>query len=374
MSKKVSGRIIGIVLLAASVAAVLFFKPDKKTEPEDTTVRPIKSVVIGETFKNPDLYFPGLVASDLKVDLSFNVPGQIVKLPLVKGQEVKEGDLLAQLDDTSYQNEVKNAQAELTRSEATFKRMEQALKSNAISKEDFSKAQADFDKARASLEISRKNLADTKILARFDGVIADIYMDNYDTVSPGQPVTALQNNSLVNIVVSIPEQYLIRRRGKDKDAKPFSYYAVFDALPEEKFELTVKEYSTQADFKTQTYSVSFQMKTPEKYNILPGMSATVVISNFEPNDEDSTKSLAVNSDYVGLDSDGQHFAWILEQTGETGVYRAVKRPVKVGRRSGTSMQIAEGLQKGERIAAAGISVLVEGRRVTLLADKADKES
>lgn len=372
-NKKKSGKIIGAILLVAALAGVLFFKPKKEVEPEDTTVRPIKSVVVGETFKDPDLYFPGLVDADLKVNLSFNVAGQLIKFPMVNGQEVKKGELLAQLDDTSFQNEVKDSQAEVTRAEATYKRMGKALKSNAISKEDFSKAQAEFNKAKARLEISKKNLQDTKILARFDGVIADTFVEKFDTLSKGQVVLSLQNNEMINIVVSIPEKYLIKRKNKDKAKKDFTFYAIFDALPNEKFPLTVKEYSTQAEFKTQTYAVRFQMKTPEKYNILPGMSATVVIKDFFTDNKTEKNALMVNSDYIGIDSAGNHFVWILEKTDDPKIFKAVQRIIKVGRRSGTTVQVLEGLKTGERIAAAGITVLTEGRKVSLLAPKKNKE-
>ncbi len=371
--KKMSGKIIGGILLIAAVAAVLFFRPKKEIQPEDTTIRPIKSVIVGDTFKTPDLFFPGLVDSDQRVDLSFNVAGQILKMPTVKGQQVKKGDLLAQLDDTSFQNQLKNSQAELTRAEATFQRMDKALKSNAISKEDFSKAEADFNKAKANLEISKKNLEDTKILARFDGVIADMYVDNYDTISPEQAIIALQNNSLVNIVVSIPEQYLIHKRNNEKDSKNYTYYAIFDALPGEKFELSIKEFSTQADFKTQTYTVSFQMKAPDKFNILPGMSATVVVKDFVTAEKSSEDTLMIESDYTGIDSKGDHFVWILEKTDNENIYKVTRRNIKTGRRSGTTVQILEGLKKGERIASAGITVLTEGRTVSLLTPKTNKE-
>ncbi len=371
--KKRLGKIIGGVMLVVAVVSVLFFKPKKEAELEDTTVRPIKSMVVGESFQEPNLYFPGLVDSDIKVTLSFNVPGQLMQIPLSDGQTVKKGELLAQLDDSSFQNEVKNAQAEVTRAQATFKRMEQAMKSNAISKEDFSKAKADYDKAMAKLEISKKNLEDTKILARFDGVIAETHVDKFDTLSAGQRVVTLQNNDMVNIVVSIPEQYLINRKNQKRANDQGAFHAIFDALPGEKFPLTIKEYSTQADFKTQTYRVRFQMKTPDKYVILPGMSATVVIQNLFIADKAADSTLMIESDSSGIDSTGGHFVWILEKSDQPDIFKAVQRTIKVGRRSGTTVQVMEGLKTGERIATAGITVLSEGRRVSLLTPKADKE-
>lgn len=372
MSKKsTSGKMIGSILLVAAVAMVLYFKPKQEAEPEDTTARPIKSVVVGEQFKSAHLYFPGIVSADSKVSLSFNVPGQIIFKPHNKGAPVKKGDILARLDDSSFKDEVKNAQAEVTRSEATMQRMAKALETNAISKEEFSKSKADYDKAVAQRGIKQKSLEDTVIKARFDGVISDSFVDMYDTLSAGQPVLSLQDNTQINIGVAIPEQYVIRKR--DESDKLFTFYAVFDSLPNEKFPVTMKEYSTTADSVTQTYTVSFHMEKQEKYNFYSGMSATVIVEDFFEKTNESEGHVAVESDYVGVDSTGLHFVWILEKSEEANIYSANKRPITVGKRSGTTIEVLDGLKKGERIAAAGISTLTQGRRVSLLTSKIAKE-
>jgi membrane fusion protein, multidrug efflux system len=368
---KLSGRIIGGALLAASIAAVFILKPKTRIEPEDPTPRPIKSMVVGAGFQHPILYFPGIVSADAKVSLSFNVPGQIIFKPHNKGDAVKEGDILARLDDTSFKNAVSDAQAEVTRAEATMNRMAKALESNAVSREEFSKAKSDYDKAVAQLGIRQKDLADTVIRARFDGIIADSFVDTFDTLGAGQAVLTLQNNTLVSINVAIPEQYVIRKRSEED--KLFEFYAVFDALPGERFPVRIKEYTSSADARTQTYSVSFQMEQQEKFNFLSGMSATVVVENFHKKVTADPQSIAIESDCLGIDSDGSHFVWILEKSDSENIYSTVRRTVKTGERSGTTIRITEGLKEGERIAAAGISVLTEGRLVKLLEPAADKE-
>ncbi|MDD2598978.1 MAG: efflux RND transporter periplasmic adaptor subunit [Kiritimatiellae bacterium] len=369
--KFLTGKLVGGTLLVVAVAAVIYFRPKQEEQPPDTSVRPLKSVVVGAQFKDANLYFPGIVSADSQVSLSFNVPGQIIFKPHNRGAEVKKGEVLARLDDSSFQDEVKNAQAEVTRAEATMNRMAKALETNAISKEQFSRAKADYDKAVAQLGIKQKALDDTVIKARFDGVISDIFVDVYDTLRAGQPVISLQDNTLVNIDVAVSEQYVIRK--KDDIDKLAKYYAVFDALPDEQFAIKVKEYSTTADPQTQTYTVSFQMDKQEKYNFFSGMSATVVVHDFFKKALANESSIALESDYIGIDSDGSHFVWVLEKTEAEKVFTAVKRQVKVGRRSGTTLEILEGLKEGERIAAAGISVLTPGRRVTLLTPEASKE-
>jgi len=369
--KSFNGKLLGGTLLVAAIAAVIYFKPKQAEEPPDTTVRPIKSVVAGEQFKDSNLYFPGIVSADSQVSLSFNVPGQIILKPHKKGTQVKKDEILAGLDDSSFRDDVKNAQAEVTRAEATRTRMAKALETNAISQEEFSKAKADYDKAVAQLGIKQKALDDTVIKARFDGVIADSFVDVYDTLTAGQPVLSLQNNTLVSIDVAVAEQYVIRK--KEEVDRLATFHAVFDALPNEKFPITLKEFSTAADAKTQTYTISFQMEKQEKFNFFSGMSATVIVQDFFRTAVESESAIALESDYIGIDSDGSHFVWVLEKTEDAAIFAAARRTVKVGKRAGTTLEILEGLRKGERVAAAGISVLTPGRRVTLLTPESGKE-
>ena len=362
------GRIVGGLLLVAAVAAVFFLRPQKEVQQEELVVRPIKAMVVGEAFGNPELYFPGLVGANAGVDLSFEVTGRLIEMPVKKGQSVKKGDLLGKLDPRDFENEVKNAEAEKDRAKSSFDRMTKALESNAVSKEDFSKAKADFDKATAQLEIKRKALDDTRMLARFDGLIANTYVDTFDTLTSGTPILTLQDVSKVTVDVAVPEQYVIS--GPQRNPSNRIYKAMFDGLPGRRFDVIFKEFTTKADERTQTYLASFEMPSPADVRILPGMSATIAVTGMLDAPE-GQKGFAVPSDAVGIDGQGQHFVWVLEGTGDT--FTVQRRNVKVGDRQGVSIQVTEGLKSGERIATAGISVLTEGRKVTLLKPEQKKE-
>ena len=356
------GRIIGGVLLVAGVAAVFFFRPKKEGAPEELVVRPVKSMIVGEAFGNPELYFPGLVGANAGVDLSFEVTGRLIEMPVKKGLQVKKGDLLGKLDPRDFENEVKNSEAEKERAKSSFDRMAKALESNAVSKEDYSKAKADFDKAAAQLEIKRKALEDTRMLARFDGLIANTYVDTFDTLTAGTPILTLQDVSKVTVDVAVPEQYVIS--GPQRNPSNRIYQAMFDGLPGRRFEVTFKEFTTKADERTQTYLASFEMPAPTDVRILPGMSATIAVTGMLDAPE-GQKGLALPSDAVGIDGQGQHFVWMLEK-GDGDLFVARKRVVKVGDRQGATIQVVDGLKSGECVATAGISLLVEGRKVTLL--------
>jgi len=370
MQKKNSsvGRIIGGVLLIAAVAAVFFFRPAKEVAQPELVVRPVKSFVVGEAFGNPELFFPGLVGANAGVDLSFEVTGRLMEMPVKKGLQVKKGDLLGKLDPRDFENDVKNAEAERERAKSSFDRMAKALESNAVSKEDFSKAKADFDKATAQLDIKRKALEDTRMLARFDGVIANTYVDTFDTLTAGTPILTLQDVSIVTIDVAVPEQYVI---SGPKNVSNRVYQAMFDGLPGRRFDVTFKEFTTKADERTQTYLASFTMPAPTDVRVLPGMSATIAVKGILDVSE-AQKGMALPSDAVGIDSQGKHFVWVL-QPGEGNVFTAQRRTVKAGDRQGVTLQVLDGLKPGERIATAGITLLTEGRRVTLLKPAQKKE-
>ena len=97
--------------------------------------------------------------------------------------------------------------------------------------------------------------------------------------------------------------------------------------------------------------------------LLPGMSGPVVVEGVKPSAAEGP--LAVPSNAVGFASDGAAFVWVLDAQ-DGGVYAARRQPVALGKRLGENVEVLDGLAPGARIAAAGVAILTEGRRVRLL--------
>ncbi len=359
--KNLSGRLVGGALLAAGVAAVFLIKVEPKEEPEDTTIRPIKSLVVGAEIPATKLYFPGTVEADTEVNLSFEVGGRLVEFPARRGRAVEQGEVLGRLDPRNFVNQVKNAEADLERATSSLERIEKALAVNAVSQEEFSQARAAVAKAEALLAIQRKALEDTELTARFRGVVSDTFADQFDTVSPGQPVLKLQDVSRLTIAVSVPEGY-VQLATPEKTANA-AFSVQFDSLPDQMFPVYLKEFVTTADPVTQTYRATFSMQKPDGVFLLPGMSGTVVVDARRPLNGDGPG--VVPSNAVGFASDGAAFVWVLEAA-DGGLHEARRQTVALGRRLGEWVEVTDGLARGARIAAAGVAILTEGRRVRLL--------
>ncbi len=366
---KLGVRIFALVLLVAAVAAVFLYHGGKSGE--DNTpppVRPIKSIVVGAPKTMPAVRFPGIVDASTGVDLSFEVSGRIVEFPVVRGQQVKEGEVLARLDDRDYANQVKNDEAELAYAESNFNRIKTAMEKNAVSQDDYSKAKASADKARAALAISRKALEDTKLKATFSGVISDTYVNNFDTISAGKAILKLQNLSTLDLIVSVPESYVISAPNSIRTR--FKFEASFDSLPGRVFPVRIKESARVADSVTQTYRATVTLDAPKDLNILPGMTCTVTtVIAADTMPQTSKGLLAVPSDAVGNAADANPFVWRLDDNGD-GSYTVHRVNVTLEERSGNDIFITNGLKAGDRIAVAGITVLTEGRKVRLLDEEA----
>ncbi|MBQ3343251.1 MAG: efflux RND transporter periplasmic adaptor subunit [Kiritimatiellae bacterium] len=368
---KIVVRIFSFLLLAAAVAAVFLYDGGKpKQDDAPLPVRPIKSVVVGATKTLSELHFPGVVDASTGVSLSFEVSGRIVDFPFAhsRGQHVEEGTVLARIDDRDYSNKVANAEAELTYAESNFQRMKAAVAKNAVSKDEYSNSRASAEKARASLAIARKALGDTVLRAPFAGVISDVYVNNFDTVSSSTPILKLQDMTTLDLTVSVPESYVLSAPATVR--ANFDFEASFDSLPGRTFPVRVKDAARVADSATQTYRATFSLDAPKDIDVLPGMTCTVSAKVPDKNIAKVAEgSLSVPFSAIGAAADTKSFVWRLDDNGN-GTYTAHRANVELGDRFGESILIQSGVSAGDRVAVAGVTVLTEGRVVRLTDESA----
>ncbi len=364
-----AGKVVGAAMLAAGIAAIWLWPKGGAKEPEEAVVRPVRSLVVTDRVSLPELRFPGKVKAGESRDLSFEVPGRLLKIVADKGQRVKKGDVLAKLDARDFEADVKKAKAECERAELTLQRTKNAAKTGGVSKEDVSKAETSVKTSEAQLAIARKALESCVIKAPYDGQVADTYPSDLDMVMVGQKILTLQNTDVVKFDVSIPETMVIDRRFV-AELKGRRYFVVFDSLPKNEFDAKFDEFTSVADDRTQTFTATFSMPAHEEFVILPGMSVTLVIEGGAKKKADAEGKgiefpFAVPTVAVGSDESGAHFVWKLVKSDKEGEYKTVRQKVETGRLFGTNLAVKSGLANGDRIAVAGVTILTEGQTVTL---------
>lgn len=298
--------------------------------------------------------FPGTVQAGQQADLSFRLAGKLASIVPEEGDQIEQGQVLATLEDADYQIQLNSAQAEYARASAEFARAGALLAKQLISQTDYDKMQAQYVAALASLESARQNLQYTIIEAPFKGIVARRYVDNFEDVSAQQSILTIQDLSTLRIKVDIPETVMIRLK-QDSQLK---VYAAFDALPEQRFPLTLHAVATEADPVSHTYSVTFNMAASGSANILPGMSLTV-----RGTQQLQDNSIVIPTHAVAENANGR-FVYVVQNNGDgTGVVNM--RLVSTGQINEQGITILSGLIAGETIVTAGMSKMSDGLQVRL---------
>lgn len=316
--------------------------------------KPVKMLTLGEQTSSSLEKFPGKVLAGKEADITFKVSGKLNNLPVKEGQRVKKGDIIAELDKKDYKYTYEKSLANFNEQESSFNRAKELIKNKYISQADFDKKKKAFEVAKADLNIARTNLEYTTLEAPFDGIISNIYVDNYQNVQVKEKIVTLQNLDFLEVKFFIPEKLAIAK----VNPKNINISVRLDVNKDVTYPAKISEISTQADEKTQTYEVTVRFKRPEDVNVFPGMTATVEGSiNLET--KTSCNCYDIPSDALFTDSSQESFVWLINKEN-----RIEKHKVKTRNLKGDKVTIENGLTPGAKIVSAGVNFLHEGQLVT----------
>jgi RND family efflux transporter MFP subunit len=341
----------------------------EQVAPEPTS-RPVKVFLVEGGEVDAVRSFPGKVNASQRAELAFRVSGKLQELLVKEGDLVEEGQVLARLDPADYKLVLEDRQARFDNSDRNYKRAQELVADGNISRLDFDRMEAEYRSATAALSQARKDLEYTVLAAPFRGRIAERDVENFEEVLAKQTVMWLQNIDQLDIVINLPESVVRSVRGgasrsvgdQGQPDPAVRATARFEGRGDQTFELVPKEISTKADTQTQTFRATFTMAAPTTFTVLPGMTATVLLDLTELVSQESVKWVPARA--VQADSGLEPRVWLLDPASMT----VSSREVSIGRMSGSMIEITDGLEGGEEIAAVGAPYLAEGMRVTRMAD------
>jgi RND family efflux transporter MFP subunit len=135
-------------------------------------------------------------------------------------------------------------------------------------------------------------------------------------------------------------------------------------VPDRRFPARLISFKTTADPVTRTYRATFAFDNPEDVNVLPGMTAKVVLTFPGEGQKEVGGGILIPAAAVIVDTDGTSFVWRYDPT-SSQVSRAT---VTLGDMSAASIHVLSGLQGGDRIAISGAAHLLEGMQVRPLSE------
>jgi membrane fusion protein, multidrug efflux system len=285
----------------------------------------------------------GTVRARLRSIIEAKVSGKIDKMLVVPGQQVKAGELLAELDAREIQARADQARAVRQQAEADLKRLGALWEQKILSQAEYDSAQSKFRIADASALEADTLLSYTKVTAPFAGIITRKHADVGDLASPGKPLLEMEDARTLRLEADVPEAVLDRIKLGDR-------LPVRIAALETNREGVVSEIAPAADPNSRTFLVKLDL--PSTPGLRAGQFGRVAMPVGE------TSALRVPASAVV--QRGQMELVFVASNG-----RAQLRLVKSGKHVGNEVEIVSGLSAGEAVVVEGAGPLQDGQALAI---------
>lgn len=363
-----------VVLLALGAGAAVFFR-GKFAAKAEASAKPkgspgVAVILTTATAQDVPIWLGGLGTAQAPntVTVRPRVGGVLEKVNFTEGTQVKEGDVLAQIDPRPYQSVLAQAEAKMAQDSAQLanavvesERYRELKGKNAVSQQQVDQAEATEKQLAGLVQADQAVVDAAKLDLDFTTIRAPISgRTGIRLVDAGNLVTANQDGGLVvltdmsgiSVVFTIPQQHLghIRRNMKtDRDPLPVQAYSQEgELLDEGKLELM----DNQIDQASGTLRFKAFFKN-EKRMLWPGQFVTAKLLV-----ETRQNVITVEAEAVNAGLDGQ-FCYVVkaDQTVEA-------RSVKTGPENENRIIIEEGLKAGEKVVRVGQNKLSPGAKVS----------
>jgi membrane fusion protein (multidrug efflux system) len=230
----------------------------------------VSTMAIAATEWQPKLSSVGNVRAFRGVELSTEVAGLVASVPIKSGQDVKEGELLIKLNDTSDVAQLNSLKALADLAKVINERDRQQLAIQAISKNVFDTSAADAKSKQAQVEQQTALVAKKNLKAPFSGRVGIISINPGQYVNSGDKLLTLQTLDPIFVDFNLPQN----------NAEQIQVGQVVevttDAFKDASFTGKITAVSPKVDTNTRNIQVEAQLANPDK-KILPGMFANVNI-------------------------------------------------------------------------------------------------
>ncbi|KAA9339042.1 efflux RND transporter periplasmic adaptor subunit [Adhaeribacter soli] len=341
------------ILLALLIAGATAYKltSNKEKLAAKAAVSQIKSQAISVQLTEPkvgkiDKSFTaqGNFAPMNSLTLLSETSGQVQKVLKRKGDKVRAGEVLVQVEANTMSADLATAQANFEKAKRDLGRFENLAAGEAITKRQLEEARLNVKVTEAQLVAARQRVNKTRITAPISGEINEIYIEVGSFLSMGTKLYDIVNVDKLKLKIQVDEsQVLLIDKGDKVNVKA-------DVNAAQTYEGTVTAIAAQAT-NALKYDVEVEVKNPEKNSLRAGMYGT---ASFQIAEQRDALLLPRESIVGGIQDPSVYVV-------ENGIAKLKK--VKAGTVTQDQVEIVEGVNAGEKVVRSGQINLVNGAKV-----------
>ena len=312
----------------------------------------VSTMVVATSEWQPKLTSVGNVRAFRGVELSTEIGGLVLTVPIKSGQDVKEGDLLIKLNDASDVAQLKSLKAMADLAKVINERDSQQLAIQAISKNVFDTSAADAKSKSAQVESQTALVAKKNLKAPFSGRVGIVSINPGQYVNPGDKLLTLQTLDPIFVDFNLPQNNAEQIQVGQK------VVVTTDAFKDASFTGKITAVSPKVDTNTRNIQVEAQVANPDK-KIFPGMFANVNIQVGE-----QVKLLTLPQTAVTYNPYGST-VFVAKPTGKKDkqgkpALEAQQVFVTTGATRGDQVAILKGVEEGATVVTSGQLKLKNG--------------
>jgi len=285
--------------------------------------------------------------AEKSADVLAKTDGLLTSVRVAEGDTVREGQVLAVLDDTEKKLALEKAKLKLAKAEAEYQRAKLAFDQKLVSQHDYEKARFDRDLAASEVETSELELRYTEVRAPFSGRITERMVVQGKTLKKGDPLFTMADFSSITARLYLPERDVTSLR----TGQPVEI--VLQALATTSFKARIRDISPVVDPKTGTVKVTAEIgeRSPA---IRPGAFVQARIVT------DTHAGAVLVPKVAVLREDRDDFVFVVDTA------KALKRKVTLGYGANGAVEVRDGVKAGDRVVVAGQSSLKDESRIEIL--------
>jgi RND family efflux transporter MFP subunit len=329
----------------------------EEAPPEE--VRPVRVVKIEPRAAGGSASLTGTVQAQTEVNYAFRIEGRLVRRPVNVGDELKPGQLIAELDPSNEKSNLQSTRAQLDAAQArlieqrnAYARQKDLLDHGFISRAAFDQYEANLHSAesalrsaRSQVELAQNRLSYTRLMSDAGGSVASVGAEPGEVVAAGRSIVQVARKGGRDAVFDVPARM--------RDAAPANPEIVvaLTSDPQVSAKGRVREIAPRADPVTGTFKVRVGLIDPP-----PGLRLGSTVTGRVR----VARASAIEIPASALVRSGEQTAvWIFDPNTGTVSQRAIN----IGSYDSAHVTVAEGLAPGDVVVTAGVQVLHPNQKV-----------
>ncbi len=345
-----------IIAVALAAGACKKAADDGAAKPTAPPVK-VTTLAAAEAPAPEVLTLTGMIAADQRSDVTADTQGKVINVMIERGQHVKLGQPVVQLDVRSAALSQREAQANLEAARAQKQLAEEECKRTKSLLEKGAITQSEWDRqseqcaaslqqvsaAQARSEMMAKSVSDGLVRAPFDGVISEKMISPGEWVAPGKALFTLVKDTPLKIELSVPEKAVSAvKAGQQVELSTV-------AFPDKTYEASVTRIGAEIG---KTRSLTVEAQIDKGADLVPGMFAEAHVVIGQTNRVVLPKAAVVRR--------GKQWHAFVVKNGEAEdhIVQTAMGP------SPEQVAIVQGVDKGDKVVSPVPDTLADGTKVT----------